>query len=224
MKKVYSLLMLSLCAVALVAQCMTTEISLKNRIESADYIIEGEVIAQQSFWDDKNENIYTSNLVHLYKIFDGKIVGHQELELITRGGIVDEEMQIDHPSLQLSKGDIGIFLLSYNNVNNNSIAESSKLYCVPTMVNQSFLAYDFHLGKAFDPFHSYDNVSTDLYGFIEQQTKKDYIVVDDSSMKEQNLIKEANEKISTPYLAYGSKPDRFFKRCFTSPSAIQVEM
>ncbi|MEM9848139.1 MAG: T9SS type A sorting domain-containing protein [Bacteroidota bacterium] len=177
MKNVYALLMLSLCSVALVAQCMTVEIPLKNRIESADYVLEGTVIDQHAFWDNQRQNIYTSHTIQVYKTFAGKLSSPEYVEIVTNGGVVGEEMQIDHPSLQLQQGDAGIFILQQAQLTNNSIAQTNQSHIAPVIANQGFLKYDFYQAKAADPFHTYENVSTDLYALIERHTKQPHTVV-----------------------------------------------
>ncbi|MEN0048964.1 MAG: IPT/TIG domain-containing protein [Bacteroidota bacterium] len=170
MREVYLLSSFFLLSLSLSAQCLFKEVSLKERIQHSDYIVEGKVVSKQSFWDDNYQNIYTSNTILLYKVFKGQIETAQTVELITRGGIVDQEMQIDHPSLQLNVEDIGIFLLNENTIKNQQNAKSNVLYCISEYINQGYLKYDFEIGKAVDGHHVYDNVTTILYDLIEQNT------------------------------------------------------
>lgn len=174
MKKVYLLPLFLYSIFSLSAQCLTKEVVLEKRIKSAEYIVEGKVIAKQSFWDDKYQNIYTSNTILLYKVFKGQVETFQTIELLTRGGIVDQEMQIDYPSLQFNTGEVGIFLLHDNTVKNQKNAKPNTLYCISEYINQGYIKYDFETGKAIDGHHAYDEVTTDLYDLIEQNTQQEH--------------------------------------------------
>jgi len=168
MKKVYLLPLLLLPIFTISAQCLIQEVVLEERIHTSEYIVEGKVIAQKSFWDYLYHNIYTANTIELYKVFKGSINEHKTIELITRGGVVGEDMQIDYPSLRLKVGDVGLFLLTSNNVKNKNIAKNNALYCTSEHISQGYLQYDLAKGKASDAFHIYEDVPNQLYTQIEQ--------------------------------------------------------
>ncbi|MEM8529019.1 MAG: T9SS type A sorting domain-containing protein [Bacteroidota bacterium] len=177
MKKIYLLALCCFCSFGLSAQCLIKEISIETRIQAAEYIVEGKVIAKQSFWDDEGYNIYTSNTILLHKTFKGQLTDFQTIELITRGGIVGLEMQIDHPRLQLNIGDIGLFLLHPSTIKNEQTAKVNALYCTSEYVSQGYIKYNFSSGKAVDGHTIYEEVTTELYTLIEQNTGKSYRVV-----------------------------------------------
>ena len=62
-------------------------VSLEERISASEMVVEGEVISKRSFWDARHENIYTSNIIKVYKVFKGTLQ-QQEIEIITEGGTV----------------------------------------------------------------------------------------------------------------------------------------
>ena len=87
-------------------QCLSLPDAFEQKLESAEKILEGRVVGQQSFFGDDG-NIYTSNEVEVYRVFKGD-VGF-ESTIVTEGGIVGDLMQVVTPSVQLNVGDYGIF-------------------------------------------------------------------------------------------------------------------
>ncbi len=53
-------------------QILLREVSLKQQIENSSLVVEGRVISKQSFWDAENKNIYTANIIEVYKVFKGE--------------------------------------------------------------------------------------------------------------------------------------------------------
>ena len=62
-------------------QCNLYEISLEEQVAQSSQIVEGKVIAKQSFWDKNRQNIYTVNTIEVYKIFKGQ--SFETIEVIT---------------------------------------------------------------------------------------------------------------------------------------------
>jgi hypothetical protein len=56
-------------------RCPSLPGSLTERIQQAQLIAEGKVLSQYSFWDEAHHNIYTSNLVKVFRYFKGELVG-----------------------------------------------------------------------------------------------------------------------------------------------------
>jgi hypothetical protein len=93
-------------AVDVLAQCSMLPNAFEQKLEQADKVLEGRVVAQTSTFGE-NGQIYTTNQIEVYRVFKG-IVGFHE-EFITEGGIVGELMQVVTPSVQLKVGDYGLF-------------------------------------------------------------------------------------------------------------------
>lgn len=158
---------------SLKAQCLLQEIPLADRIKSSTTIVEGKVIAKRSFWDDDQHNIFTANTIEIYKVFNGEVVS-EEIEVLTRGGIVGLEAQVDHPSLQLSLHESGVFFLQENKVNTKANRTESSLFFQPTAGPQAFVKYDFLTGTANDPFAKYTDIEQELYRVIEKEVSQSY--------------------------------------------------
>jgi hypothetical protein len=67
-------------------------ISLEQRIDNASIIFEGKVISKTSFWNEAHTHIYISNISWVYKVFKGSLTT-SKVEIITQGGIVDNNME-----------------------------------------------------------------------------------------------------------------------------------
>ena len=172
MKKL--LLTISFIAISLIqssAQCMLSPVLLTQRIQNSGNVIEGKVVNQLSFWDPAHTNIYTSNLIEVYKSF--KSTSPVYLEVITEGGTIGNDREEVHPSLELSVGDIGVFTLNPNNLPSQFGKPVYEAYAS----SQGFIRYNVAENEANEPFKKYLNLSTSLYSEIQQSTQTNYSIV-----------------------------------------------
>lgn len=85
-------------------------ISIEQRIQQSKQIIIGKVVQQYSFWDSEQQNIYTANLLEVTAYL--KETGlKQYIEIITLGGVVEDEAQIVYPSVELNLNQRYFFFL-----------------------------------------------------------------------------------------------------------------
>jgi PKD repeat protein len=153
------------------AQCLMYPVLLSQRIPQSDLVVEGKVIDQICFWNTEHNRIYTSNLVDVYKTF--KNSGASYIEVITEGGTVGDKKHVLHPALNMRIGDVGVFTLIFN----NQPAQFGKPVFEAYASAQGFIQYSLAENKAVEPFHTYNNISTDLYPAIQQLTGTSYIQV-----------------------------------------------
>jgi len=85
-------------------------VSLDLRVEEAQYLVMGQVIRTHSYWDQNKENIYTLHEIQVDGYFKGQHSA-THLGLISMGGQVGLDMQETFPSVHLSVGDYGVFML-----------------------------------------------------------------------------------------------------------------
>ncbi|PRY14876.1 putative secreted protein (Por secretion system target) [Pontibacter ummariensis] len=146
-------------------------LSLEERVQKADIVVEGEVISQQSFWDARHENIYTSNIIRPYKSFKGN-TNSERIEVITEGGSIGFKKHVFSSALELRPGQQGVFFLNRQqqmqrtpgNTGTSTMAYGSQ---------QGFVRYNLHEGKAYSVFDSYNSVQA-LYKELTEQTGQDY--------------------------------------------------
>ncbi|HIA10618.1 MAG TPA: hypothetical protein EYN69_00905 [Flavobacteriales bacterium] len=161
-------------------------VPLAQRVSNAQVIIEGIVISHVSFWDDQHHNIYTSNIIEVYKVFKGSLSA-AKVEIITEGGKVGNEMQTVTHSLKLKIGDVGIFTCNANNINKADDTINQGYASFRTYADlQGFLVYDITKMSATDPFNSYSDVKTNLYPAITGLTNEQV-----RTIKEVNLYQKA---------------------------------
>jgi Secretion system C-terminal sorting domain/Matrixin/IPT/TIG domain len=155
----------------LFAQVGLVEISLQKQIEASSLVVEGKVIFKQSFWDANHHNIYTTNTVEVYKVFKGVRV--ETIQIITIGGVVDNNALTVTHSLQLSLKDRGVFTLI--NSNTQLLNEKSNLEKFKTYSGiQGFYKYDIISNSANNVFKSYNGIENVFYQQIKSITKTDY--------------------------------------------------
>ena len=159
-----------------VAQCMLSPVSLNQRVLQSSTIIEGKVIDQKCFWDSGHENIYTSNLIEVYKAF--KNTAPSYIEVITEGGIVGNDRETVEPSLGLSIGNVGIFTLNQKQMPNQFGEQVFEAYAS----SQGFINYNIQENTADEPFKKYTNISTSIYGEIQQYTGSKYLTINNSNV------------------------------------------
>jgi len=176
------------------AQSLLKEVPLSKKIESSDLLIEGKVIAKQSFWDAEMKHIYTSNKIEVYKVFKGNST-NSIIEVFTLGGTVDLQAEKVTPSLQLQKEDIGLLFLKKSDVKHKESQKETINY-LPSTGAQSFYFYDLYEGTAKGIFQKYDDVSKSLYNEIHNLTNTKYKEVNKFNVKKKvSSIHEVNKAI-----------------------------
>jgi hypothetical protein len=146
-------------------------VSLDQRVKNAQVIFEGKVLNSVSFWDEKHANIYTSNLVEVYKVFKGVLMA-TNVEVVTEGGIVGMEKESVSHTLELKVGDVGIFTAISCTIKPSKNPGLMSLKTYADM--QGFIKYDQSYSFASDPFNRYNSISKALYPEIMKFTKQDF--------------------------------------------------
>jgi hypothetical protein len=154
------------------AQCLVYEVPLSARVQQAEAIFEGKVIAKKSFWNKQHNYIYTANTVEVYKIFKGNFTT-DKTEIITPGGVVGDKAIVAEPALKLSRGETGIFFANFNHANLPVTGTIMKPLAGP----QSFIQYNIAENSAADIFATYQGITSNLYKKIAALTKTNYQTV-----------------------------------------------
>ena len=105
MKKIFITFLLLGNLLCLLAQ---NAAELQRKVADADFVFEGKVLKTNGFWNDRHTFIYTSNLVEVYKVFKGEMVS-ETVEIITRGGEVDDKILIISHNTELIANQEAIF-------------------------------------------------------------------------------------------------------------------
>lgn len=158
------------------SQCATIEVPLSKKIEASQVIFEGNVIHKNSFWNPEHTNIFTSNIIEVYKVFKGNFSATR-VELITEGGVVGTEMEIVTPGLELTENETGLFFAQPSSVTNSMTSMPQNLKFEPSVNVQSFIKYDLVDQVATDAYTIYTDVEKELYGVIKNQSGQDHKVI-----------------------------------------------
>ena len=150
---------------------MMKPILLTQRVSQSHLVIEGKVIDQKSFWDPLHQNIYTSNLIEVYKTFKNTPAPY--IEVITEGGIVGNNKEVVEPSLQLALNDIGVFTINTNGLPSQFGKQVYDCYASA----QGFIKYNVAEDIATETFKTYASLSTTLYNDIQLATGSTFTII-----------------------------------------------
>ncbi len=165
-------------------QGLLKEISLQEQVTASTQIVEGKVISRKSYWDINHKNIYTINTVEVYKVFKGQSL--TIIEVVTPGGNVGSEFLTVNPSLNLRKGDIGVFTLITDSISLDSTETENPQFFKPYSSKQGFYLYDIHDNIVTNPFVKYEGITSNFYTTLESLTKRNF-----SDVKKINIDEEA---------------------------------
>ena len=147
------------------------ELPFSEIVSRSTLIVEGRVIARNAFWDNLRHNIYTANTVAVSGIFKGAATAPATLQVITRGGIVGDRMDVVSESVQYAVGDAGLFCL---------VPASMDIPVTPAWENygspHGFFRYDLYANTVEHPFHTFSQIN-DLRENIKTLTREPVITI-----------------------------------------------
>ncbi len=143
-------------------------VSMEAKISNSSLIVEGRVVSQKSFWNDRHTMIFTANQVEVYKIFKGK-TQDASIEVLTVGGTVGLDAIEASDLLVLDKGTVGVFFCTPTTSPLLSPVTGNQLLTVYASA-QGYLSYDLAARKASAPFARYSSIENELYRDIVKQT------------------------------------------------------
>lgn len=145
--------------------CMMVPLPLSQRVQQSSVIVEGKVLSQESFWGIGRRNIFTRNIVEVYKVFKG--TGNlSTIEVITQGGKVGDIEQVLSASLSLHVGDMGVLTCIPSPYQESGVSGYTAYGSM-----QGFIKYDDN-ANAHDPFNTYRNIDTQVYQAIKDITRR----------------------------------------------------
>ncbi len=187
-KLLITLLCVISCTSFAFAQKFVKKITLKQKIEKSSLVIEGRVVAKQSFWDDHNKLIYTANTVEVYSVFKGEVA--KTVEVITVGGTVGLTALMTSNAVKLNKGDVGVFTLKNSTVNSNEkgVLTHSKFDLYSGQ--QGFYKYDLNKDLVVTSFGKKKGIKSDFYEEIRQYAQAKVIKV--KAISSRNEVSKGN--------------------------------
>ncbi|MFD2999997.1 IPT/TIG domain-containing protein [Pontibacter toksunensis] len=174
-------------------------LTLEERVNKADMVVEGEVVSQKSFWDTGQKNIYTSNLIRVYKSFKGKVES-QLVELITEGGSIGLKKHVVSTALQLRPGQQGVFFLKRQ----QQLPRSPGSQYTSTMAygsQQGYVKYDLAGKRAIGSFDSYSSIQG-LYQDISRRTGQNYSSISrNEALEDRPAVEQKQQQVQDAKLA-----------------------
>ncbi|MGJ8591607.1 MAG: T9SS type A sorting domain-containing protein [Aquaticitalea sp.] len=157
------------------AQEMMFEVSLNDQVANSSKIVEGKVISKNSFWDLNRQNIYTVNTIEVYKSFKGQAAS--TIEIISEGGVVGMNAQITTLSLDVNKGDIGVFMLYDSNIQllTGTSTEASRYEAYSAV--QGFYKYDVFENSVSNPYVTIPGISQQFYSNITSLSESNVVQI-----------------------------------------------
>jgi len=160
-------------------------IPILERINQVDYIFEGVVIESNPYFIDNDRTIYTSNTIEIHKVFKGDI-SCGTIELICEDGEINGVEQTSSHALNLTVGQIGVFLGKQTNKELSTIdfySETNSEKIEATYQNQSFIKYwyDGINYQASDLWLQYDSIEQ-FYSFTQQVIGYSYLDCNNSTL------------------------------------------
>ncbi len=161
------------------AKAQLYEISLDEKIQHSSLIVEGRVVAQESY-KAPNGEVYTANKVAVSALLKGKLK-ENFITITTWGGETEDETVTWSHMLTLFPGEVGIFFLERNKVPETGNRDfPSPAYEVYSS-SQGFLKFarnDIGALVAYEPFHTYTNLKDEVYDCVAGKTGQQRMIVD----------------------------------------------
>lgn len=171
-RKLPLVLLLTSLFVTLTMSAQLYEVPLDRKIQNSSLIVEGRVVEQHSFWNEKHTMIFTSNKIEVFKIFKGAMTG-THIEVMTPGGTVNDTAIQASDLISLVNGEIGIFFCYPNLINLRSPQTNKVLYDIWAS-SQGCFKYDNEGRMASAPFVHYVSVEEQLYPELQLKTGRAY--------------------------------------------------
>jgi hypothetical protein len=148
-------------------QCTNLHPPIEERFYESTLVVEGKVVEQQTFYDKSQRFIYTKNWIEPYKLFKGQ--DNELIQLITLGGVIDNEAMTVSGALEMQIGQSGVFLLKP--YAGTRLPEDGSLKYRPVAGKDAYIEYRFDWSEAYDGHHVYPTLAH-LYQRLERLSKK----------------------------------------------------
>lgn len=144
------------------AQCGLYPINLDQKVNESEVILEGRVVQQKCYRGSNINKIFTLNTIEVISILKGN-VPHQ-INIVTAGGRLNNQLEIASSLLSLNVGQLGLFFL------NKEMADPAtglkQVFSVFSSA-QGFYKYNLAEQLVFDVFNEYTNVNKAFYTLLE---------------------------------------------------------
>ncbi len=148
--------------ISLKAQGLYQPVSLEERVQAADFIVEAEVKESRPVLH-ANGKVYTHHVLEIYRIFKGEPIS--SAELITLGGQAGDVIMQVFPSLQVEKGQKGMFFLQKSPVKSEYFKEAYQAYA-----DRQGFVLKLPDGRASDGIQVYSSYESEFLSILRQHS------------------------------------------------------
>ncbi len=166
------------CLILQISYAQFIPISTEEKINHAELIIEGEIISQTCFLTEEGY-VYTKNILAPRKLLKGTYENNQAIEIVTRGGTLNQRVDTWTHLLQLEVGNYGVFFLNkeegLGNHTYTTFSSGQGFYKFTSKGNSL---------KASDILKTYSNIQEEIYSKIEKITQGKIQIIPATSSEE----------------------------------------
>ncbi|MCS6905350.1 MAG: hypothetical protein RML72_02760, partial [Bacteroidia bacterium] len=181
-------------------------LSLEERINRAEFIIEGRVIRKESFWNENRTAIFTANEILVYKSYKGTVNGETAI-LMTQGGKVGNLLIKVSNALELPLGAEGIFLATVWPEPSTPLGDKNLMYAYAA--EQSFIALNYNANTGRDPFNTFRDIAQ-LQNRISSLVGRPYNIHKDPFVFEDETPKNKIRGMAAPMITSYAPPGGSF--------------
>lgn len=174
-------------------------VSLDQKIQHSNFIVEGKVTSQKSFWNTQHTMIYTSSKIEVYKVFKG-LLTPATIEIATAGGALDGRAVIASDLAKLKEGETGVFFCNPISLSLKSPDNNGLLFDLYSSA-QGVYEYDLNQQKAATPFETFDDIETKFYPTLTQKIGKAF-KDKNPSFSVRNFAKPANRTMAATITSF----------------------
>lgn len=172
------------------ANAQLYEVSLDEKIRKPSLIVEGRVVAQESYQTPEGE-VYTANKVAVSALLKGNMKENY-VTVTTWGGKVGKEIVTWWHMLELHTGEEGVFFLDKSNVPEIAKKQFPNPSYEVYSSSQGFLKFARNKNGtwvATEPFHTYTSVENEIYDYIAEKTGQERTSLGGSSEERRTGIR-----------------------------------
>ena len=193
MKWIYQITLLTLIGILAglpTVKAQLYEVSLDEKIQNSSLIVEGRVVAQESYKTPEGE-VYTANKVAVSALLKGNL-RENYVTVTTWGGTIGREIVTWWHMLELQSGDEGIFFLERSNVQGIPKKQFPSPSFEVYASSQGFLKFARNKNETYvasESFHIYTSLENEIYSYIKEKTGQERTLIDVSKEERRTGIR-----------------------------------
>jgi hypothetical protein len=146
--------------------CMLVPLDPTDLSSKSSLVVEGEVISQNSVYNESQNFIYTVSQLRLYKVFKGN-PGGSVISIITQGGTIGlQKIQVSSEN-EFFVGEKGVFFLEPSTARLSNLNFTGSSFEV-VAAEQGVFVYRENESVAMNPYMEVKNIPSGMYDFLQR--------------------------------------------------------